>query len=239
MKTSKGYALVTGSAKRIGRAIALDLANDGWNIVIHHYRSVKEARALAEEIENIGRKAICAPCDLENATEVKNYIDEIIRVAENLRVIVNSASMFESDALDPDETRHKLINVEAPRILSTRFAEKCSGNIVNILDGTPVAPNFTSYGKSKLALTEMTIEMAKAFAPRVRVNGLAPGPTLIHHRQSSKHFEDMVSRTSMKTAIPVEMITSAVRFLLENTAVTGQIIYVDNGYHLDIPRTRT
>jgi NAD(P)-dependent dehydrogenase (short-subunit alcohol dehydrogenase family) len=234
----KGWALITGSARRIGHAIALELAAAGFDIVVHYNRSHAEAEQLAHEIEKSGRKAALAEINLENAQLVEKLIPYVTAELGPLAALVNNASLFEPDASDPDDARHNAINVTAPRILSEAFFQantKQTGAtpvIVNMLDADHSIPGFMAYARSKQTLAAFTLDMARRFAPHVRVNGIAPGPVLPSPRQSAEHFGKLIQATPMQTRIAPQSIAASVRFLIENPFITGEIIHVDGGIHL-------
>lgn len=232
----KGFALVTGAARRIGRAIALQLAADGFDIIVHYNRSAHEAASLADEIIALGRKAVLAEIDLAKSDHVVRLIPSLTAELGPLVALVNNASLFELDKTDPDGRLHWAVNFEAPRLLSETFyaqiAEGRTGAIANILDSVPPEENLTSYNKSKQELRAQTIALAKQFAPRVRVNGVAPGPILPNARQSTQHFQKQIDATLLQIQIMPEDIARAVAFLLASSAITGQILAVDGGFHL-------
>jgi NAD(P)-dependent dehydrogenase (short-subunit alcohol dehydrogenase family) len=231
-----GFALVTGAARRIGRAIALELAAQGFDIVVHYNRSAEEAETLAEEIIALGRQAVLAEIDLAQADHVAKLVLSLAAELGPLTALVNNASLFEPDQQDPTGALHLAINAEAPRLLSEAFYKQIPadsrGAIVNLLDGMPPENGFIGYNASKQTLKAHTLDMAKRFAPRARVNGIAPGPILANTRQSEKHFQAQIDETPLKTIIAPEDIARATAFLLSSSAVTGEILHVDGGMHL-------
>lgn len=227
------WALVTGSAKRIGRVIALDLAAAGWNIIVHYHTSQAEAETLADEIQDLGCQACLAEIDLANTKLIENLIPSLAAELGPITLLVNNASLFEPDSLDPTGTRHASINAEAPRLLSEAFYKQDqSGLIINLLDSNPAIPYFTAYNASKKTLQTMTRDMALRFAPRVRVNGVALGSILPSSRQSPEHFQKCIEATPLRTQTMPQDVASAVRFLAETTSITGEILHVDGGLHL-------
>jgi len=231
--TSNKWALVTGSARRIGRAIALELATHGWNIVVHYHHSADDAATLAKEIMALGRQAALAEIDLAETEHVARLIPSLAKELGHLSVLVNNASLFEQDAHDPDGHRHRAVNAEAPRILSEQFYQQIpadeTGAIVNLLDGVPAEKGFQAYMKSKNVLQSLTLDMAKRFAPIVRVNGVAPGPVVPSARQTPEHFLAQREATLLKTCITPDDIARAAYFLLTSPAITGEILHVDGG----------
>jgi NAD(P)-dependent dehydrogenase (short-subunit alcohol dehydrogenase family) len=230
------WVLITGSAQRIGRVIALEMAEAGWNVVVHYNTSRCEAIKTLKDIEALGRKACLAELDLANLPLVEKLIPALTAELGPLAALVNNASLFMPDSADLDTTLHAAINAEAPRILSEAFRKQsphhATGVIVNILDADPYAPDFSLYNASKKALRNMTLDMAMRFAPAVRVNGVAPGPILRNRRQSPQHFRKRVQETPLGKPIAPQAVASAVRFLIEQPALTGAIIPVDGGLHL-------
>ena len=228
----KGWALVTGASKRIGRAIALDLAAQGWDIVVHYHRSADEAKMLAEDIHALGQDAVLAEIDLANAQLAENLIPSLAEEIGMIDILVNNASIFERDEADPGGSRHWAINADAPRLLSKAFRAHLPkgerGVIVNLLDavlasaGAQPAPPYAAYGKSKIFLTDMTRNMAKSFAPQVRVNGVAPGFVLPAAGQSEEEFHKIAKG---RTVTP-QQVADAVRRLIETPAATGEIVAV-------------
>lgn len=234
--------LVTGAAKRLGRAIALDLARHGWNLAIHYNISDREARVTCEDAHAAGVKAVAVKADLAREDEV----EEIVRQAEHelgpLTALVNSASVFENDqwysADRASWDRHMNVNLRAPLVLSQQFAKQlprdAHGAIVNLLDQRLFrpAPDFLSYGVSRAGLHWLTTALAQALAPRIRVNAVAPGPTLKAAKQSPEHFEKERRSTILGHGSEPQDICDAVGYLLDAKSVTGQTLTVDGGQHL-------
>lgn len=233
----KGWALVTGAAQRIGRAIALDLAANGWDIVLHYNRSADEAEQTAEEISRLNRQVVLAEIDLLRTDHVVKLISSLAAEIGALTALVNNASLFEPDSADPDGHLHKTINADAPRLLSQAFYHQVPadghGAIVNILDGVPPEKGMKAYNRSKQELEKDTLLLAKNFAPRVCVNGVAPGPVLRNARQSEAHHRNLIDETPLKIAITPEDVAHAVTFLLSSPAITGEILHVNGGRNLN------
>ena len=235
-------ALVTGAAQRIGRAIALALADDGWAVALHHNRSAAAAEALVAEIGARGGRAVAIAADLAREAEAAALLPQAVAAVGPLGCLVNNASVFERDeALDATREswdRHIETNLRAPFVLMQEFARRLSaeaeGAIVNILDERVwnLTPHFVSYTLSKAALWTLTQTMALALAPRIRVNGVGPGPTLPSPRQSEEQFRRQVQSMPLRRGATPEEIAQAVRFILAAPAMTGQMIALDGGQHL-------
>lgn len=235
-------ALVTGAGKRIGRAIARGLAQDGWAVAVHHGDSKTEAEALVAEIAAGGGKAVALQADLRFEDQVAPLVGRAIGELGPLGCLVNNASIFENDtALDVTREgwdRHLAINLRAPFVLSQEFARRLpddkQGCIVNILDERvwSVTPHFFSYTLSKSALWTMTQTLALSLAPRIRVNGVGPGPTLPSPRQTDAQFQRQAGLMPLGRGTTPEEIADAVKFILAAPAMTGQMIALDGGQHL-------
>jgi NAD(P)-dependent dehydrogenase (short-subunit alcohol dehydrogenase family) len=239
----RGAALVTGASRRIGRAISLRLAQEGHAVALHaSHRSRADAEAVAEEIRVLGRQAFVVCADLASADEVARLVPEAEAALGRLEVLINNASVFEADAAVPFDLdrfeRHMATNLRAPLQLAAALAERvpdgADGAIINIIDQRVLRPNpqFFSYTLSKAALWTATRTMAQAFAPRLRVNGVGPGPTLANHMQRPEDFTREAENVLLKRAIDPAEIADAVVYLVGAKGVTGQMIAVDGGQHL-------
>lgn len=234
------WALVTGAGQRLGRAVALDLAHAGWDVVIHYHRSETAAEAVAGDVRASGRKAALARADLNDAAERGALIGQAMEVADaTLSALVNCAAIFEHDTIDSLSEaalqKHMSVNALTPSLLAREFAEAlpeaARGVVVNFLDfklANPYPDHF-SYTLSKYALAGATELLARALAPRVRVNAVAPGYVLPAPGQSEADFQRLHDDVPLKRGPNPEDVAHAVRFLIENAAVTGQTIYVDAG----------
>ena len=235
-------ALVTGAAKRLGRAIALDLARRGWNVAIHHNTSEREARVTCEDARAAGVKAAPVKGDLAREAETETLIERAAAELGPLTALINSASVFENDrwysADRASWDRHMDVNLRAPFVLAQQFAKQlpreAHGCVVNLLDQRlfKPAPDFLSYGVSRAGLHWLTVTLAQALAPRIRVNAVAPGPTLKAAQQSAGHFDRERGATILGHGSEPQDICDAVRYLLDARAVTGQTVVVDGGQHL-------
>jgi len=236
----RGAALVTGGAKRIGRAICLELAAAGFDLAIHHRDSGDAAEELAREIEAMGRRAACLSVDLADGIATHALIGRAAEALGPLSVLVNNASVFADDRLESltgeSWAAHMDVNLRAPVLLAQAFAAQAPDGsaIVNILDQRVLKPDprFFSYGLSKSALWVATRTMAQALAPRIRVNGVGPGPTLPSVHQAAGEFEAEARATPLQRAGSPEAVADAVRWLVDAGQVTGQMIAVDGGQHL-------
>jgi NAD(P)-dependent dehydrogenase (short-subunit alcohol dehydrogenase family) len=235
-------ALVTGAGKRLGRAMALALAEDGWNVAIHYNGSGTEAEEVAGLAKAKGVAAVAFKADLAREEEVDRLIPRATEALGALGLLVNSASIFEMDramsATRESWDRHLEINLRAPFVLAQAFARALpddrAGLIVNMLDERVWKPTpfFTSYTVAKSGLWTLTRTLALDLAPRIRVNGIGPGYTLPSAKQSDAQFEREASRMPLGRAANPEEIVRALRFFVEATSVTGQMIAMDGGQHL-------
>lgn len=235
-------ALVTGAAKRLGREIALQLAQNGWDIAAHYLSSEADAMQLAEEVRKIGRTCVLVQADLANEREVETIVERAEAAGGPVTTLINSASVFEDDRLETSSRaswdRHLNTNLRAPLVLSQKFAQRLpvtsQGSIVNLIDQSVLrlSPQFLSYTVSKSALWTLTQTMAQALAPRVRVNAVAPGPALKASHQSQASFDRQVQSTLLRRPSGPEDIAAAVLYLVSAASVTGQMIAVDSGQHL-------
>ena len=235
-------ALVTGAAKRIGRAIALDLARHGWAVAVHYRHSAPEAAELVREIEVFGGRAVALQADLAREAHSRALIARAAEALGPLACLVNSASLFEMDKIET-VTRaswdaHIETNLRAPLVLSQGFASQLpagwQGDIVNMLDQRVwnLTPYFLSYTVAKAGLWTLTRTLALALAPRIRVNGIGPGPTLPRARQTPEQFAEQCRATPLGRGTTLEEICAAVQFILGAAALTGQMIALDGGQHL-------
>lgn len=244
MNVPSKIALITGAAKRLGQAIAIDMAIAGWDIAIHYGKSKYEAEQTYQKIIALGRKAVLLQADLASEIECVELID---RCSNELGVpdcIVNNASLFEYD--EPGQINSKVfhqsmsINLLAPLMIGQKYVEKVrsiknqKGVIIHLLDQklANLNPDYFSYTLSKAGLEAALKMQAMSFAPQVRVVGIAPGITLHSGNQSDAGFTEAHAKTPMgKSSIPQD-ISQAVLYLANASAVTGTALYVDGGQHL-------
>jgi len=239
---SAGTVLITGAARRIGRAIALDLAAVGWAVAIHYRRSAMEAAELVGEIEKRGGCARAFRGDLVDRNALEQLVANVESELGPVTALINNASEFLPDSIgNLDETTwdlHLCINLKAPVFLSEamakRLPEGVDGNIINIIDQRVwnLTPEFFSYTISKAGLWTATRTLAQALAPRIRVNAIGPGPVLRSVHQTDDDFEREKQSTLLKRGPSATEIAAAVRFILTTPSLTGQMIALDGGQHL-------
>ena len=236
----RGAALVTGGGKRIGRAICLELARAGFDLAIHYRSSAEAAEAVAGEVRALGGRAATLRANLAVETEARALVPAAVAALGPLAVLVNNASVFEDDRVGSLERStwdaHMETNLRAPVVLAEAFAAQApeGGCIVNLLDQRVLKPDprFFSYALSRNALWWATRTLAQALAPRIRVNGVGPGPTLPSIHQSEADFAAEAAGTLLGRPGSPEAVAAAVRWLVEADLVTGQMIAVDGGQHL-------
>ncbi len=235
-------ALVTGAAKRLGREISLRLAREGWDICVHYARSESAARSVAGEIEALGRRATLVAQELTVADAAAKLLGACHKQLGEVHCLVNSAAIFEYDEAasftDTQLAQHLAINLQAPLALMREFARQIpaneQGSVVNIVDQKVAAlnPDFFTYTVSKLALAQSTRLAAMAYAPRVRVNAVAPGVSLPSKHQSDANFARSQQLAALGYGATPADIAEAVSYLVHARAVTGETIVVDGGQHL-------
>jgi NAD(P)-dependent dehydrogenase (short-subunit alcohol dehydrogenase family) len=234
--------LVTGAAKRLGRAIALDLAAAGWNVAVHYNNSEKDAEETADGVLKHGVRAALLKADVARESETSALIARATAALGPVTALVNSASLFENDDWDTVSRaswdKHIEVNLRAPFVLAQAFAKalpaEMHGAVVNVIDQRVLkpTPQFITYSLSKAGLYWLNTTLAQALAPRIRVNAVGPGPTIINARQSEADFRRQREATLLKTGAEPADVCEAVRYLLTAKAVTGQMIAVDGGQHL-------
>lgn len=235
-------ALVTGAARRLGRAIAIELATSGYDVAIHYRSSQAQAEQLAAEISALGRKSVLVDADLSDEAQVGSILPRACAALGPITALINCASVFEDDRVDNATRlswdRHIETNLRAPMVLTQAFAAQLGkddhGSIVNIIDQAVLnlTPQFVSYTISKAGLWTLTQTMAQALAPRIRVNAVAPGPSLKAVHQSVENFDQHVRTTLLQRPSYPQDIAGAVLYLMRAPSVTGQMIAVDSGQHL-------
>jgi len=243
-KQRSGAALVTGGGRRIGRAICLALARAGFDVAIHYRSDPEEARAVADEVRALGRRAATVQADLTDEAQVHGLVPAAVAALGPLSVLVNNASVFEDDRVGSLDRRtwdrHLDTNLRAPVVLAEAFAGQEAGgppvgaSIINLLDQRVLKPDprFFSYALSRNGLWWATRTLAQALAPRIRVNGVGPGPTLPSIHQTPDEFAAEAAGTLLQRPGNPEAIAAAVLWLVDAELVTGQMIAVDGGQHL-------
>ena len=241
--TASGAALVTGAGKRIGRALALALADAGLDVAVHYNSSRKDADDVADLIKAKGRRAAAIGADLSKESDMAQLVAKARDTLGPLRVLVNSASVFEHDDVASmtreSWDKHMEVNLRAPAKLSQDFAAQAAKGadnlIVNIVDQRvlKLTPQFLTYTASKSALWALTQTMAQGLGPEgIRVNAIGPGPTLRNPRQSDEDWSRQNEATILGHGAAPEDICGALLYLLSARSVTGQMIAVDGGQHL-------
>lgn len=245
-------ALVTGAGKRLGRAMALELGAQGYDVAVHYNSSPGAAEVVVAQLHKMGRQAVALQGDLLDEGQVTPLLPAAAAALGGpVTVLINNASIFEQDTLE-DATRaswdrHFESNLRAPFVLMQALAAQvpeprhdsrgeptAQGLVVNMIDQRvrKLTPDFMSYTLAKSALWTLTQTAAQALAPRLRVNAIGPGPTLRAARQSEAAFAQQRAATVLERGADAGDITGALRYLLDASAVTGQLICVDGGQHL-------
>ena len=236
-------AVVTGGSRRIGRAIALALAEDGYDVAITSRPNSgdKDGETLADEIEAKGKRCLILQADLAETSDVEKVIPDTAAALGPVSLLINNASIFEADDAASmtyaSWGEHMDVNLRAPAFLARALhmqMPNTGSNIINIIDQRVWRPNplFFSYTLSKMALWDMTRLMAQSFAPHLRVNGIGPGPTLQSTHQTEAEFTEEAAAVPLQRATSPQEICNAIRFILASPAMTGQMIALDGGQHL-------
>ncbi len=236
-------ALVTGGARRIGRAITESLATDGFAVVIHCHGSRAEADSVASEIRDRGGRAAVVVADLSAEADVETLLPRASTAFGAIGLLVNNASVFERDDVASTTRaswdRHMEPNLRAPFVLSQSFARQlppdAEGLIVNLIDERVwnLTPHFVSYTISKAALWTLTQTLALALAPRIRVCAIGPGPTLPSSRQTAAQFARQAAGVPLQRPAELAEFAAAMRFLIAARSFTGQMLALDGGQHLN------
>jgi len=245
-------ALVTGAGARLGQAMALYLGQRGYDVAVHYAGSEDGAQETVDQLAAMGRNGVALQADLLDETATQALLGRAANALGGpLTCLVNNASIFEYDNIEGGTRqswdRHMESNLRAPFVLTQNFAAQvpdpdtddqgepvAKGLVINMLDQRihKLTPEFMSYTIAKMGLWAMTRTTAQALAPRVRVNGIGPGPTLQGHRQSKGHFDRQRAATVLKRGANPSDITAALGYFLDAPAVTGQMLAVDGGQHL-------
>jgi NAD(P)-dependent dehydrogenase (short-subunit alcohol dehydrogenase family) len=235
-------ALVTGGARRLGRELVQELARNGFDVAVHYHGSVTEAERVRDEVAAMGRRAVILQADLSVESDVERLIPEAIGHLGPLGVLINNASRFEReewrDVTRQTWDRHIEPNLRAPFVLTQAFAralpQSSRGVVINMLDQRvwSLTPHFVSYTVSKAALWALTQTMALALAPRIRVNAIGPGPALPSLRQTDEQFAQQCASTPLQRGTDPVEVARAMVAILSLPAMTGQMIALDGGQHL-------
>ena len=234
--------IITGGATRIGAAIALKLSGPKKQIIIHYNKSKSKAERLRAELQKTGSKVYLVRGNLGNEKDIVKIVKFAKSKLKYFDCLINNASLFENDKLESFTTKswenHLSTNLKAPAMLTKEFAKNVKGidnNIINIIDQRvfKLTPYFFSYTLSKTGLYTLTKTSAMSLSPKIRVNGIAPGPTLKNKRQSERHFRKQYLATPLKRQVKVKEICNAVDFFIKNRSITGQVIAIDSGQNLN------
>lgn len=235
--------LVTGAGKRLGRALALRLAREGYDIALHYNSSDRSARAVQAEVESMGRRAVLLRADLDDPDHCAPLMAEALAAFPTLTGLVNSASVFEYDTFGTMtrgfQGRQMRVNAESPLFLTQAFWKAIAGPgwVINMLDAKvfQLTPEFFSYTLSKVAMEGVTRMCAMACAPKIRVNAIAPGLVLRSGNQTDAEFERVHDLNPLKCGPTVEDICDTAMMLARTPSMTGQIVAVDGGRHFYSP----
>ena len=234
--------IITGAATRIGAAIAKKLSGSGVEIVIHYNKSKTNAEKLKKELIKNKSKVYLVKGDLSKEKDLKKIIKFAKLKMKYFDCLINNASLFENDSLknftSKSWDKHLDVNLKAPAYLIKEFAKNIkskNNNIINIIDQRvfKLTPFFTSYTLSKAGLYTLTKTSAMSLAPNIRVNGIAPGPTIKNKRQSDRHFKKQYLATPLKQQVQIKDICNAVDFFIKNRSITGQVLAIDSGQNLN------
>ena len=234
--------IITGGATRIGAAIAEKLSGPGVKMIIHYKNSRINAEKLKKKLSKNGSIIYLIKGDLSKETDVNKIIKFAKKKLKYFDCLINNASLFENDKLENFTTdsweKHLRTNLRTPALLSKEFAKNIKGknnNIINIIDQRvfKLTPFFFSYTISKTGLYTLTKTSAMSLAPNIRVNGIAPGPTLKNKRQTERHFRKQYLSTPLKRQVDIKEICDAVDFFIKNKSITGQVLAIDSGQNLN------
>ena len=235
--------IITGGATRIGAAIAKKLSGHNIEILIHYNKSKVKAEALKKNLQKKGSKIYLVKADLSKEVDLNKLVKFAKSKLKYFDCLINNASLFENDKLENFTSdsweNHISTNLKAPAMLSKGFSKNVRGknnNIINIIDQRvfKLTPYFFSYTISKTGLYTLTKTSAMSLSPNIRVNGIAPGPTLKNKRQSEKHFKKQYLATPLRRQVEVEQVCNAVDFFIKNKSITGQVIALDSGQSLSL-----
>jgi NAD(P)-dependent dehydrogenase (short-subunit alcohol dehydrogenase family) len=234
--------LITGAARRIGATIATTLAADGWRVIVHYNSSGEDAEKLQTEIRATGGQCEIIQADLATRHGIESLIPACVSQFGPLDCLINNAANFSNDSIEnvtwDSFDAHILPNLAAPLFLSRdferAFGDRAGGCIINMLDQKVgnLNPDFLSYTLTKVALSGLTQMLAMAFAPRIRVNGISPGLTMISGKQTEESFQRAWRATLLKRSSTPDEIAAGIRFILATASMTGQTLVIDGGESL-------
>ena len=234
--------IITGGATRIGAAIAKKLSGPNKELVLHFNKSKSKAKNLKKKLEGYGTKVYLVKGDLSKEKDIIKIIKSAKSKLKYFDCLVNNASLFENDKLanfnNKSWEKHISTNLKAPALLTKEFSKNIRGNnnnIINIIDQRifKLTPYFFSYTISKSGLYTLTKTSAMSLSPKIRVNGIAPGPTIKNQRQTEKHFKKQYLATPLKRQVDVNEICNAVDFFIKSRSITGQVLAIDSGQSLN------
>jgi NAD(P)-dependent dehydrogenase (short-subunit alcohol dehydrogenase family) len=234
--------IITGAATRMGAAIAKKLSGPKVEIVIHYNKSKSNAEQLKKELIKNKTKVYLIKGDLSKENDLKKIVKFSKSKLKYFDCLINNASLFENDNLknftSKSWSQHLNVNLKAPAYLTKEFAKNIRGknnNIINIIDQRvfKLTPFFFSYTLSKTGLYTLTKTSAMSLSPNIRVNGIAPGPTIKNKRQTDKHFKKQYLATPLRKQVDVEEVCNAVDFFIKNSSITGQVLAIDSGQNLN------
>ena len=234
--------IITGGATRIGAAIAKKLSGPNKEMVVHFNKSKSKAEILKKKLEVYGTKVYLAKGDLSKEKDIIKIIKSAKSKLKYFDCLINNASLFENDKLanfnNKSWEKHISTNLKAPALLTKEFSKNIRGNnnnIINIIDQRifKLTPYFFSYTISKSGLYTLTKTSAMSLSPKIRVNGIAPGPTIKNQRQTEKHFKKQYLATPLKRQVDVNEICNAVDFFIKSRSITGQVLAIDSGQSLN------
>tara|TARA_B100002019_G_scaffold286787_1_gene297784 strand:+ start:611 stop:1363 length:753 start_codon:yes stop_codon:yes gene_type:complete len=234
--------IITGGATRIGAAIAEKLSGPHRQIVIQYNKSKSKSENLKKKLQKNGTKVYLVRGDLSKEKDINKIVKFAKSKLKYFDCLINNASLFENDKLENFNSKswekHISTNLKAPALLTKEFSKNIrnkNNNIINIIDQRvfKLTPFFFSYTLSKTGLYTLTKTTAMRLAPKIRINGIAPGPTIKNKRQTEKHFRKQYLATLLKRQVPVEEICNAVDFFIKNRSITGQVLAIDSGQSLN------
>ena len=235
----KKAALITGAGDRLGKAMALALAGTGYDIAVHYNSSGKGAERTAEEVKSLGRKCETFKADLSRIKSIEALTSKVFRAFPYCSLLINNASVFEDiDFMDVTEEsfdKEFNLNFKAPFFLSREFSRRKSAKvIINMLDArvSRIESGHFVYNLSKRALRDFTLMAAKALGPKIRVNGICPGPILPPPGKDAEYLTRISKNTPLGKVGSPDYVITALKYILDNDYVTGECLFVDGGQHI-------